>query len=163
MSSVLRVGLTLAVLFGCRKADAHDCQLGVETSGTANRAAASSNSGIDRLQFSAPGQPFAACGKLMSKYSETSRGISQENMPISGFKTVLSIFDEKVARSLAVLFQDEMIPAEVIGNGAPLRWEIQVPSEFLEQALRLYEQWKPSDVELSYLATGTLGNGHDSG
>ena len=50
---------------------------------------------------------------------------------------------------LAALFHDEMIPAEVIANGVPLRWDIQVPSEFFEHGLRLYEQWKLSDSELS--------------
>ena len=50
------------------------------------------------------------------------------------------MFDAETARALAALFQDEMIPAEVTANGVPLRWDIQVPSEFFEQALRLYEQ-----------------------
>jgi hypothetical protein len=69
---------------------------------------------------------------------------------------VVSIFDAKTALTLATLFQDEMIPAEVIANGE--RWDIQVPSEFFVPALRLYEKWKPSDAELSYLATGSLGD-----
>ena len=80
----------------------------------------------------------------------------QKNISISGTKTVVSMFDAETARALAALFRDEMIPAEVTANGVPLRWDIQVPSEFFEQALRLYEQWKLSDAELSYLATGSL-------
>ena len=59
------------------------------------------------------------------------------------------VFDAETARVLAALFHDEMIPAEVIANGVPLRWDIQVPSEFFEHGLRLYEQWKLSDSELS--------------
>jgi len=80
------------------------------------------------------------------------------NTSISVSKTVVSIFDAKTARALATLFQDEMIPAEVIANGAPLRWDIKVPAELFVPALRLYEQWKLSDAELSFLATGVLGD-----
>jgi hypothetical protein len=87
----------------------------------------------------------------------------QMNNPSSGTKTVVSVFDAETASARAALFQDEMIRAEVIANGVPLRWHIQVPSEFFEEALPLYEQWKLSDAELSYLATGALGNNNDSG
>ena len=83
------------------------------------------------------------------------------NSSISESKTVVCMFDAKAAGALVVLFQDEMIPAEVIAYGAPLRWEIQVPPEFLERALRLYEQSNFSDAELTYLATGALGNDND--
>jgi hypothetical protein len=76
------------------------------------------------------------------------------NTSISDSKTVVSIFDAKTVLTLATLFQDEMIPAEVIANGE--RWDIQVPGEFFVPALRLYEKWKLSDAELSYLATGSL-------
>jgi|HubBroStandDraft_1064217.scaffolds.fasta_scaffold352313_1 hypothetical protein len=85
------------------------------------------------------------------------------DIDITGSKTVVSIFDAKTARALATLFQDEMIPAEVIANGIPERWDIQVPGEFLVPALQLYEQWKLSDSELSYLATGALGETNGSG
>jgi hypothetical protein len=73
----------------------------------------------------------------------------QKNTSISATKTVVSMFDAETARVLAALFHDQMIPAEVIANGVPLRWDIQVPSEFFEHGLRLYEQWKLSDSELS--------------
>ena len=80
----------------------------------------------------------------------------QKTTSISHSKTVVSIFDRETAFTLAVLFRDEMIPAAITAGGAPLRWDIQVPSEFSEQASRLYEQWRLSDAELAYLATGDL-------
>jgi hypothetical protein len=87
----------------------------------------------------------------------------QESTSITDSKTIVSVFDAEAACTLAVLVQDEMIPAEIIASGAPLRWDIKVPSEFFEPALRLWREWKPSDAELAYLATGALGNSGNAG
>jgi hypothetical protein len=62
----------------------------------------------------------------------------------------------KTALTLATLFQDEIIPAEVIANGE--HWDVQVPGEFFVPGLCGCKKWKLSDAELSYLATGSLGD-----
>ncbi len=70
---------------------------------------------------------------------------------------MVSVFDVAAAQRLATLFNDELIPATVIVGVDPMRWEVVVPSEFLAQALQLYDEYKLTERELSYLATGQLG------
>jgi hypothetical protein len=123
------------------------------------RAAVASRPGADRTEVTATKQPFAVCEEL-SSLCDWDQPQDRECKTTLRSRVIRrsSPCSTRRRRALAVLLQDELIPAEIIAKGIPMRWEIQVPSEFLEQALRLYEQWMLSDAELSYLATGALGD-----
>jgi hypothetical protein len=85
--------------------------------------------------------------------------MSVKSTSLSAPQTLVSVFDANAAQALATLLNDEMIPAAVITGVAPMSWDVVVLSEFLAQAWCLYDQYKPTEPELSYLATGALGEG----
>jgi hypothetical protein len=81
----------------------------------------------------------------------------------SSWASVASLYDEKVARTLASLLEAELVPAHVSSDSklvadAPV-WEVHVSVENLERALDLLAKSRPSDTELEYLATGNLSGG----
>ena len=78
----------------------------------------------------------------------------------SAWQSVASLFDEKVAHSLAALLEAEAVPARVTADsklvGDALVWEVRVPFAMLERAHALLDQSRLTDSELQYLATGVL-------
>jgi hypothetical protein len=77
-------------------------------------------------------------------------------------RKVATIFDARVARRLAALLEDELIPAEVLSDSSQ-RWYVLVPSDYADRACVILRSSELSEAELSYLAVGELGSDHGSG
>ena len=73
-------------------------------------------------------------------------------------RSVAKIFDAKIANRLADILADELIPADVV-DAPPLGFEVWVREEQFDRAKAILEATPLTDEELTYLATGALGNG----
>jgi hypothetical protein len=78
----------------------------------------------------------------------------------SSWSTVASLYDEKVAQTLASLLEAEAVPTRVAADpmliGEALVWEVRVPLAMFERAMELLTKSHYSDAELEFLATGNL-------
>ena len=79
-----------------------------------------------------------------------------------GMRSVAKIFDGRVANRLADLLADELIPADVV-DAPPLGFEVWVRDVDFDRARVILDASPVSETELTYLATGALGDGHGSG
>jgi hypothetical protein len=77
-------------------------------------------------------------------------------------RSVAKIFDGRVANRLADLLADELIPADVV-DAPPLGFEVWVRDVDFDRAKEILDASPLSETELTYLATGVLGDGHSSG
>ena len=73
---------------------------------------------------------------------------------------VASFGDRISAQALAGLLTSERVPCQLVSN-APLpglgtEFAVMVPKRFLQSALRIREDTRVSEQELTYLATGEL-------
>ena len=71
-------------------------------------------------------------------------------------RSVAKIFDARIANRLADILADELIPADVV-DAPPLGFEVWVQDENFHRAKELLEATPFTDKELTYLATGALG------
>jgi hypothetical protein len=76
-------------------------------------------------------------------------------------RSVAKVFDGRVANRLADLLADELIPADVV-DAPPLGFEVWVRELDFDRAKVILETFPLSDKELTYLATGTLGEGQST-
>jgi hypothetical protein len=76
-------------------------------------------------------------------------------------QSVAKIFDARIANRLADILADELIPAEVV-DAPPLGFEVWVRDEHFDRAKAILEANPLTDEELTYLATGALGEGPDT-
>lgn len=86
----------------------------------------------------------------------------------SGWQLAATLSDNASAQMLATLFRAEGVPAEVISItpsflGEVGVFEIRVPMELLHRARWLMSQSQVTDAELTFLATGVLGDTHEAG
>jgi hypothetical protein len=79
-----------------------------------------------------------------------------------GVRSVAKIFDGRVANRLADLLADELIPADVV-DAPPLGFEVWVRDVDFDRARMILDASPLSETELTYLATGVLGDGRSSG
>jgi hypothetical protein len=75
-------------------------------------------------------------------------------------RSVAKIFDARIANRLADILTDELIPADVV-DAPPLGFEVWVREEHFDRAKAILDATPLSEQELTYLATGVLGE--DSG
>jgi hypothetical protein len=75
-------------------------------------------------------------------------------------RSVAKLFDAMIANRLADLLADELIPADVVEAPA-LVFEILVQEEHYDRANVILNGTSVTDAELTYLATGVLGEGAD--
>jgi hypothetical protein len=73
-------------------------------------------------------------------------------------RSVAKIFDGRVANRLADLLADELIPADVV-DAPPLGFEVWVREDHFDRAKAILDAAPVTEAELTYLATGALGNG----
>jgi|HubBroStandDraft_3_1064219.scaffolds.fasta_scaffold221600_1 hypothetical protein len=73
-------------------------------------------------------------------------------------QSVAKIFDARIANRLADILADELIPAELV-DAPPLGFEVWVRDEHFDRAKAILEANPLTDEELTYLATGALGEG----
>ena len=71
-------------------------------------------------------------------------------------RSVAKLFDARLANRLADILADELIPAEVV-DAPPLGFEVWVNDEHFARAQALWNATKLTEEELTYLATGALG------
>jgi hypothetical protein len=76
-------------------------------------------------------------------------------------RSVAKIFDARIANRLADILADELIPADVV-DAPPLGFEVWVREENFDRAKAILETTPLTDEELTYLATGALGEGPDA-
>jgi len=81
------------------------------------------------------------------------------------WQSVASLYDVRAAHNLAVLLEDEAVPAHVASDakliGEALVWEVWVPVAMVERAHKLLEESRFTDAELEYLSTGILAGDED--
>ena len=73
-------------------------------------------------------------------------------------RSVAKIFDARIANRLADMLADELIPADVV-DAPPLGFEVWVRDENFDRAKAILDANPLTEEELTYLATGTLGEG----
>ena len=73
-------------------------------------------------------------------------------------RSVAKIFDARVANRLADILADELIPADVV-EAPPLGFEVWVREDHFDRAKTIFDATPLTEEELSYLATGVLGEG----
>jgi hypothetical protein len=73
-------------------------------------------------------------------------------------RSVAKIFDARIANRLADILADELIPADVV-SAPPLGFEVWVRDEHFDRAKAILDATRLSEEELTYLATGVLGEG----
>ena len=71
-------------------------------------------------------------------------------------RSVAKLFDARLANRLADILADELIPAEVV-DAPPLGFEVWVKDEHFARAQALWNATTLTEEELTYLATGVLG------
>ena len=71
-------------------------------------------------------------------------------------RSVAKIFDARIANRLADILADELIPADVV-DAPPLGFEVWVRDEHFGRAKAILEATPLTEEELTYLATGVLG------
>ena len=75
-------------------------------------------------------------------------------------RSVAKLFDATIANRLADLLADELIPADLVA-APPLIFEILMQEEHFDRAGVILNGASVTDAELTYLATGVLGEGTD--
>ena len=73
-------------------------------------------------------------------------------------RSVAKIFDARIANRLADILSDELIPADVV-DAPPLGFEVWVREEHFDRAKAILDSTPLTEEELTYLATGALGEG----
>ena len=73
-------------------------------------------------------------------------------------RSVAKIFDARIANRLADMLADELIPADVV-DAPPLGFEVWVREEHFDRAKAILDATPFTEEELTYLATGVLGEG----
>jgi hypothetical protein len=73
-------------------------------------------------------------------------------------RAVAKIFDARIANRLADILADELIPADVV-DAPPLGFEVWVRDEHFDRAKAILDANPFTAEELTYLATGALGEG----
>src|ERR1700727_2249232 len=73
-------------------------------------------------------------------------------------RSVAKIFDARIANRLADILADELIPADVV-DAPPLGFEVWVREEQFDRAQAILDATPLTEEELTYLATGTSGQG----
>ncbi len=73
-------------------------------------------------------------------------------------RSVAKIFDARVANRLADILADERIPADVV-EAPPLGFEVWVREDHFDRAKTIFDATPLTEEELTYLATGVLGEG----
>jgi hypothetical protein len=73
-------------------------------------------------------------------------------------RSVAKIFDGRIANRLADILADELIPADVV-DAPPLGFEVWVRDEHFDRAKAILDATSLTEGELTYLATGVLGDG----
>jgi hypothetical protein len=73
-------------------------------------------------------------------------------------RSVAKIFDARIANRLADLLADELIPADVV-DAPPLGFEVWVREEQFDRAKAILDATPLTEEELTFLATGALGEG----
>jgi hypothetical protein len=73
-------------------------------------------------------------------------------------RSVAKVFDERIANRLANMLADELIPADVV-DAPPLGFEVWVRDEHFDRAKAILDATSLTEEELTYLATGVLGEG----
>jgi hypothetical protein len=73
-------------------------------------------------------------------------------------RSVAKIFDGRIANRLADILADELIPADVV-DAPPLGFEVWVRDEHFDRAKAILDATSLTEEELTYLATGVLGDG----
>ena len=79
---------------------------------------------------------------------------TQDQVP----RSVAKIFDARIANRLADILADELIPADVV-DAPPLGFEVWVRDEHFDRAKTILDATPLTEEELTYLATGALGEG----
>jgi hypothetical protein len=77
-------------------------------------------------------------------------------------RSVAKIFDARIANRLADILADELIPADVV-DAPPLGFEVWVRDEHFGRAKAILDATPLTEEELTYLATGVLGEGPGTG
>ena len=82
----------------------------------------------------------------------------------SEWQVAATLSDHASAQMIATQFRAEGVPAEVVSItphflGEAGLFEIRVPFELLHRARWLMSQAQVTDAELTFLATGALGDG----
>lgn len=77
-------------------------------------------------------------------------------------RSVAKIFDARIANRLADILADELIPADVV-DAPPLGFEVWVRDEHFDRAKAILDATPLTEEELTYLATGALGEGPGAG
>ena len=75
-----------------------------------------------------------------------------------GLRSVVKIFDARIANRLADILADELMPADVV-DAPPLGFEVWVRDEHFDRAKTILDATPLTEEELTYLATGALGEG----
>jgi hypothetical protein len=73
-------------------------------------------------------------------------------------RSVAKIFHARIANRLADILSDELIPADVV-DAPPLGFEVWVREEHFDRAKAILDSTPLTEEELTYLATGALGEG----
>jgi hypothetical protein len=73
-------------------------------------------------------------------------------------RSVAKIFDARIANRLADILADELIPADVV-DAPPLGFEVWVREDHFDRAKAILDATPLTEEELTYLATGVLGEG----
>lgn len=73
-------------------------------------------------------------------------------------RSVAKIYDARIANRLAEILADELIPADVV-DAPPLGFEVWVRDEDLDRANAILGGTPLTEEELTYMATGALGEG----
>jgi hypothetical protein len=85
----------------------------------------------------------------------------------SAWEVVASFSDATSAKAMVVMFRAEGVPAHVVSDtvilGEARPCEVRVPKAMVQRARWLLSQPKFTDAELTFLATGSLDGGADSG
>jgi hypothetical protein len=75
-----------------------------------------------------------------------------------GLRSVVKIFDARIANRLADILADELMPADVV-DALPLGFEVWVRDADCDRAKAILDATPLTEEELTYLATGALGDG----
>jgi len=84
----------------------------------------------------------------------------------SNWQSVITVLDVRVAHSIAELLEAEMIAARIDRGlqmtGATSSWTVSVSPEQLDTAWNLLSRSQFTETELTFLATGELGESVDN-
>jgi hypothetical protein len=72
-------------------------------------------------------------------------------------RSVAKLFDARIANRLADLLADELVPADVV-EAPPIGFEVWVQDAHFDRATAIVNATSVTDAELTYLATGVLGD-----